>query len=70
MTMQSTPTHPDVVVKLIGQDSNVFNLLAICTRALKRAGHDDDATALAATVFRSASFDEALAHMASMVAVR
>lgn len=32
------PKHPDVHVKLIGEDGNVFNLIAICKREMRAAG--------------------------------
>ena len=47
--------------KLIGADSNVFNLLAIASRALKDADRHDDATEMSSRVMASSSFDEALA---------
>lgn len=31
------PKYPDITVELIGQDSNAFNILGICRRAMKRA---------------------------------
>ena len=31
------PKYPDITVELIGQDSNAFNLLGICRRAMKQA---------------------------------
>lgn len=31
------PKYPDITVELVGQDSNAFNLLGICRRAMKRA---------------------------------
>ncbi len=31
------PKYPTITVKLVGQDSNAFNLLGICRRAMKRA---------------------------------
>lgn len=31
------PKYPTITVKLVGQDSNPFNLLGICRRAMKRA---------------------------------
>ena len=32
------PKYPDITVELIGQDSNTFNILGICRRAMKHAG--------------------------------
>lgn len=31
------PKYPTITVKLVGQDSNAFNLLGICRRAMKRS---------------------------------
>ena len=50
-------------VKLTGEDGNVFNLLGICTKALKRAGSDDKSKELRSRVFAAKSYDEALAIM-------
>lgn len=30
------PKYPDITVKLIGQDSNAFNLLGICRQAMTK----------------------------------
>lgn len=68
-TNVTTTRHPDVYVRLTGRDSNVFYLLGRCTQALKSAGHYDDANELAGLVMGAASFDEALHHMTTMVAV-
>ena len=40
-------------VQLIGQDGNVFNLLGICTKALKRAGQADKAKDMTERIFKS-----------------
>lgn len=39
------PIHPDVKVKLVGEDGNAFNLLGIVSKALRRAGYGDDVAA-------------------------
>jgi hypothetical protein len=46
--------------QLLGQDSNVFNLVGIASQTLKRAGQPDNAKAMTDRVFASGSFDEAL----------
>jgi hypothetical protein len=46
--------------KLINADSNVFNLIGIASRALKDAGHGDEAVEMRDRVLKSSSFDEAL----------
>lgn len=50
-------------VKLVGQDGNVFSLLAICTKALKRAGQHEQAKELTEKVFSAGAYHEALAIM-------
>ena len=32
------PKYPDIHVKLVGQNGNAFNILAICLQAMRRAG--------------------------------
>ena len=32
------PKYPDIIVKLVGQDGNAFNILGICLRAMHQAG--------------------------------
>lgn len=48
------------VVTLIGQDSNIFNLVGIANKALKKAGQTDNAKEMTTKVFASNSYDEAL----------
>jgi hypothetical protein len=52
---------PSVV--LAGEDSNVFNLMGICDKALRRAGTPDKAKEMSERVFNSGSYDEAIAIM-------
>ena len=54
-------------VQLVGQDGNVFNLLGICTKALKRAGQSEEATELKNRVMSSGSYGEALSIMLEYV---
>ena len=61
MTKTSKKTQRKPRAKLIGKDSNVFNLLGIASRALKNAGRREDATEMGNRVMSSSSFDEALA---------
>jgi len=49
--------------KLTGQDGNVFNLIGICRKALKKAGQDEKAKEMCQKAFRCGSYDEALAIM-------
>jgi hypothetical protein len=50
-------------VKLVGEDGNVFNLLGICVRALKKVGQHEEAKELQKRVFGCGSYDEALVIM-------
>ena len=64
---EKTPQKPRA--KLIGADGNVFNLLGIASKALKRAGLGDEAREMQERVFKAASFDEALSIMTEYVDV-
>ena len=50
-------------VKLVGENGNVFNLMAICSRALKNAGQSDKAKEMSDKILSCGSYDEALAIM-------
>lgn len=47
-------------VQLTGQDGNVFNLIGICSRALKREGQSEKAKEMTDRIFKCKSYDEAL----------
>lgn len=49
-----------VDAKIIGANGNVYNLLAICQRALKDNGYNDEANELYKRVTNSESYDIAL----------
>ncbi len=51
------------VAPIIGADGNVFNLIGICSRALKDAGYSDKAKEMTNRITNSHSYDEALAIM-------
>ena len=51
------------IVNLIGQDGNVFNLIGICSKALKGAGQHEQAKEMTEKIFKSKSYDEALTIM-------
>lgn len=59
----------DIDVQLSGQDGNVFNLIGIVSKALKRAGESEAASTMTNEVFASESYDEALSIMAKYVNV-
>jgi len=46
--------------KLVGANSNVFNLLGIASNALRKAGLDEQRREMGAKVMKASSFDEAL----------
>lgn len=54
------PSKTGVVVKLLGQDGNIFNLYGICARELRCAGFAEEATELRTKVMNAGSYDEAL----------
>jgi len=56
--MENTQTKPKV--KLTGQDDNVFNLIGIASKALKRAGQSENANKMTKECFDSGSYHEAL----------
>ena len=51
------------IVKITGDDSNVFFVLGKCTKALRREGQTEQAEKLTQEVFKSHSFEEAIAIM-------
>lgn len=52
---------------IINADGNVFNLIGICVRALKKAGYSDKANEMSDKVLCSGSYDEALAIMCEYI---
>ncbi len=62
-----THNHTKPRAKVLGQDGNVFNILAICSRALKRAGLHEEDEAMKKEVFESGSYHEALGKMMEYV---
>lgn len=57
------------VVKLIGEDGNIFNLLGICIRALKKNGQRDLVPEMVEKVTSSNSYEDALAVLLDYVDV-
>ena len=49
--------------KVLGENANVFNLLGICTLALKRGRQREKVSELTEKVFASHSYNEALTIM-------
>lgn len=48
---------------IVGANGNVFNLIGICSQALKRAGYHDKAEEMTNRVTNSHNYDEALSIM-------
>jgi len=48
------------VAKIIGANGNIFVIVGICSKALKRAGMDNKAKELVNRAFDSSSYEEAL----------
>ena len=55
--------------KLIGEDSNIFNLLSKASRTLKDNGMKDEADEMWKRVTSSGSFDEALCIIGEYVTI-
>lgn len=53
--------------KIIGADSNVFNLLGICNRVLKESGFKEESEEMYKRVTTSKSYDEALSIMCEYI---
>ena len=58
MSNENKQTKPDC--PLIGQDGNIFNLVGIASRTLKRNGLSAEAAEMTEKVFNSGSYEEAL----------
>ncbi len=58
MSNESKQSKPDC--PLIGQDGNIFNLVGIASRTLKRNGLSEEASEMTEKVFKSGSYEEAL----------
>ena len=52
---------------LIGQDGNIFNLVGITSRTLKRQGMEEEATEMTGRVFVSKNYEDALNNMGENV---
>lgn len=58
------------VVKLVGADGNVFNLIGLAADALKLAGQRDAAKEMTARCFAAHSYQEALAIIAEYLEIQ
>lgn len=48
------------IALIIGADGNVFNLISICSKSLRKAGLSEEASKMTEEVMNSGSYDEAL----------
>ena len=53
--------------KLIGENGNIFNLIAIASRALKKEGYINEADEMAERIYKSKSYLVALAIISEYV---
>ena len=58
MNNENKHTKPDC--PLIGENGNIFNLVGIASKTLKRNGLSEEASEMTAKVFKSGSYEEAL----------
>lgn len=58
--MQTMERFTNLQVKVVGEDSNIFNLLGLVTKELKRNGYRDLAKELPPQIFDCESYDKAL----------
>ena len=58
MSNESKQNKPDC--PLIGTDGNIFNLVGIASRTLKRNGLSAEANEMTSKVYKSGSYNEAL----------
>jgi len=56
-------------VKLSGTDGNVFALLGLCRKALKKAGQESKATEMSERVFKAESYSQAISIMSDYVSI-
>ena len=57
--MSSESKHHKPDYPLIGTDGNIFNLVGIASRTLKRNGLSEEASEMTSKVFKSGSYEEA-----------
>ena len=58
MNNESKKSKPDC--PLIGESGNIFNLVGIASKTLKRNGLSDEASEMTSKVFKSGNYEEAL----------
>jgi hypothetical protein len=60
---------PEVEVQLTGQDGNIFMIIGAVRKALRRAGHGDQADAFVKDITSADSYTDALARVQQWVTV-
>ena len=60
MTATQDQEFKKPTVKLVGEDGNVFNIIGIVTRALKKAGYPEKAEEFKTRAMSSGSYEEVL----------
>lgn len=65
--MNNTVERP--VCKLIGEDGNIFNLVGIAAKTLKKAGLNNQVVEMQDKVFASDSYDQALSIISEYVKI-
>jgi hypothetical protein len=63
------PMYPEVVVELIGQDGNVFNVIGRVAKVLKRAGQREAAKEFQNAAFACRGYAEVLQQVMRTVTV-
>ena len=63
-------TKTNIKVKLIGEDGNIFNLIGIVSKALRKAGEKDLAKTFENEVMSSDSYESALGVIMDYVIVK
>lgn len=58
--MQMDDETTKIKCKLVGQDGNIFNLIGIASRTLKKAGLKDKANEMCNKATKAQSYEEAL----------
>lgn len=61
--------YPDITVNLVGQDGNVFNLMGICTKAMRKGGVSQEEIKQFREECMEGDYDHALRVMMSWVNV-
>lgn len=54
------PKHPEITVRLVGEDGNAFAIIGRCRRAMRRAGLDSDEIEAFSAEATSGNYDHLL----------